>query len=236
MILIIGFTGGSMDAWGSSSGRVVPFSRTSFDTSGTLTNALLANIPQLLLSVSYFFFNGICTAMTAAREWNSFAMYKKALRVSKPSGAQRDTYFLQLPYKYSVPLAVMSCIMHWLLSQSFFLVRQDYRNRDGSLQENMSKSACGMSNLSLFVLLAVYLLLFIAFIYFALLQIRVRIPFAASCSLVYSAACHPPIGDVDAHLKPVQWGVVEPGGEDQIAHCTITSQPVTAPVPGTIYA
>jgi hypothetical protein len=222
--------GGDLNGWGSKSEQIVAFSRTSFTTTGTLTNALLANIPQLLLSVSYFFFNGVCTAMATAQEWNSFGTQRKALRVSKPAGAQRDTYFLQLPYKLSIPLAVMSGLMHWLLSQSFFLVRQDYRNGDGTLQTDLSRSACGISALSLLVLLVVYLGLYIFFIVFAFIRIRVRIPFAASCSLVYSAACHPPESDLDAQLKPVQWGMV-----GQSEHCTITSQAVTAPIPGVVY-
>jgi hypothetical protein len=227
--------GGDLSSWGSTSATIVQFSRTSFTTTGTLVNALLANVPQLLLSISYFFFNGLCTAMATAQEWNSFATVRKGLRVSQPSGCQRSTYFLQLPYRYGLPLTVTSGVMHWLLSESFFLVRQDYRNRDGSLLSDLSRSACGMSGLSLIVLFAVFFTLFLIVTTFALMRIQVRIPFAASCSLVYSAACHPSADEIDAHLKPVHWGVVEKGNDQGIPHCTISSQPVTAPVAGTEY-
>jgi hypothetical protein len=237
IILVLTQMNADLRSWGSASDTVVQFSRTSFSTAGTLANALLANVPQLLLSLSYFVFNGLCTAMASAREWNSFATSRKGLRVSQPSGLQRSTYFLQLPYKYSIPLAVSSGVMHWLLSQSFFLVRQDYRNKDGSLQPDLSRSACGMSALSLLILLVVYLVVFLCFITVTFMRLKVRIPFAASCSLVYSAACHPPGDEVDAHLQPVQWGVITQGEHEEGAlHCTITSQPVTAPVPGAVYA
>jgi hypothetical protein len=166
MILVLTLMGGGLTSWGSTSATVVQFSRTSFDTTGTLVNALLANVPQLVLSISYLFFNSLCTAMATTQEWNSFATSRKGLRVSQPSGSQRSTYFLQLPYKYSIPLTITSGVMHWLLSQSFFLVRQDYRNRDGSLQSDLSRSACGMSPLSLLVLLAVFCTLFLIVIVF----------------------------------------------------------------------
>lgn len=234
LILVFSLATGGLSEWGSRSERIVPFGRASFTTTGTLTNALIANIPQLFLSISYFFFNSVCTAMAAALEWNAFAMRRKGLRVSKPSNSQRDTYFLQLPYKFGIPLAAMSGLMHWLLSQSFFLVRQEYREADGSLLENLSKSACGMSNLSFLILMIVYLCLYALFFVFACTRIRARIPFAASCSLVYSAACHPPLDDVDAHLRPVQWGEVV-GTPGSLPHCTITSREVTVPTPQSIY-
>ena len=34
-------------------------------------------------------------------------------------------------------------------------------------------------------------------------------PLAATCSAAISAACHPPAGDNQAHLFPVQWGLVD---------------------------
>jgi hypothetical protein len=235
MIFVLAM-GDGIGYWGSASSTIIAFSRSTFDTKGTLFNAWLANVPQLLLSVSYLFFNGLCTAMASAREWNSFATSKKGLRVSQPRGDQRSTYFLQLPYKFSLPLAAASGFMHWLLSQSFFLVRQDYKSQDGVLMEDQSKSGCGMSTLSLLILLVVYIMLFLVYTVASLLQMRVRVPFAASCSLVFSAACHPPSDDVNVHLRPVQWGVVEEKNEDGTAHCSITSQSVTSPTPGTLYA
>jgi hypothetical protein len=51
------------------------------------------------------------------------AYHRKGLRVSEnPRGAQRSTYFLQLPYRYAIPLLIVSSAMHWMVSQSLFLV------------------------------------------------------------------------------------------------------------------
>lgn len=36
-------------------------------------------------------------------------------------------------------------------------------------------------------------------------------PLASTCSAAISAACHRPAEDFDAHLLPVQWGVVSDG-------------------------
>lgn len=47
-------------------------------------------------------------------------------------------------------------------------------------------------------------------------------PFASTCSAAISAACHRPEADNDAHLLPVQWGVV---GQDEsgLQRCAFTT-------------
>lgn len=85
---------------------------------GTL---LLVNAPQLLLSFCYFSFNAFFTRLQVEKEWNSFALFHKPLRVSCPVGEQISSYRLQLPYKYSIPLLIISAIMHWTLSNAIFL-------------------------------------------------------------------------------------------------------------------
>lgn len=88
-----------------------------------LGNVILANALQLILSVLYFTYNGLFTAMCAAVEWSRFALHRKGLWVSKaPTGSQRSAYFLQLPYRHSVPLMLASGALHWLVSQSIYLV------------------------------------------------------------------------------------------------------------------
>jgi hypothetical protein len=66
-------------------------------------------------------------------------------------------------------------------------------------------------------------------------KLRVRIPFAASSSLVISAACHPTADDKDAHLRPVKWGVVKERMFDGELHCTLSSRDVRRPKEGTRY-
>lgn len=63
---------------------------------------LLANLPQTILSFLYLTYNGIFSCVLAADEWNRFSHHRKRLRVTAPTGKQRSTYFLAVPYKYSI--------------------------------------------------------------------------------------------------------------------------------------
>ncbi|OWY47111.1 hypothetical protein AALT_g11996 [Alternaria alternata] len=96
-------------------------------TAGLLSNVLIANTPQLVLSFIYFSCNAHLTSMLAAREWSSFAKTRKGLRVhTHPRGAQRATYFLQLPWRYSAPMILAGALLHWLASQSIFVVSVEW--------------------------------------------------------------------------------------------------------------
>ena len=71
--------------------------------------ALIANFPQVLLSFIYFAYNGLFTAMLMGYEWTSYAYKKKGLRISRrPYGSQKSTYFLQLPYRFGIPMVPLS--------------------------------------------------------------------------------------------------------------------------------
>ena len=83
--------------------------------------ALIANVPQLILSLCYMAYNGLYTRMLAEFEWASFSTQYKPLRVSSQRGLQRSTYRLQLPYRYSIPLIIVSVLLHWLYSNCIYL-------------------------------------------------------------------------------------------------------------------
>lgn len=118
-----------------------------------------------------------------------------------------------------------SGLLHWLLSQSFFLVRLDVTDRNGFILPNESMAACGFSRLSLLIFFFVTLLLVSTIGFMAVRPLEQKTPFAASCSLVISAACHPPQQEVDTHLKEVKWGVVEEQIQEGYPHCSITAMP-----------
>ena len=219
LISIIGFSSGSANkgSWGTSSDDVLPFG------SEVLFNAWIVNLPQLALSICYLALNSICTSMASAQEWNNLAQTRKGLRVTRPEGNQRSTYFLQLPYKWATPLIFTSGLLHWLLSQSFFLVRLDIVDREGAVLENSSKSACGVSRLSLLIFFIILLLLVCAVGAIGIQRMEQKMPFAASCSLVISAACHPPKYENDTQFKEVKWGVVEEQTQHEYSHCSITA-------------
>lgn len=221
--------------WGSSSTGSLSFGSSKITGRATLFNGWLANLPQLLLSFGYFMVNNICTLMASAEEWNDMSVTRKGLRVTDPQGDQRSTYFLQLPYRYSLPLIGASGILHWLLSQSFFLVRIDSYDLQRKIVEANSKSACGFSLVSFYVFLGSAFCLLCAVGVVGSFKMRMRMPVAASCSLSISAACHKNPSEVDVHLSKVQWGVIGGFEEEGRQHCSFSAQPVKSPEVGTLY-
>src|SRR4051812_18450004 len=99
-------------------GVVLPHGSTS-----VIPHILLANLPQAVVSFINLVYNWQFTAMLAQREWSNYAIKRAPLRVTTPSPSQRSTYFLQLPYAFSVPLLLAAVVLHWFISQSIFLVR-----------------------------------------------------------------------------------------------------------------
>ncbi|KAF5381869.1 hypothetical protein D9757_008364 [Collybiopsis confluens] len=112
--------------------------------SALVASVLVSNSPQLILSIIYLLFNSLCTKVFLAREWFSYSRARKPLRVSIPEGAQRSTYFLQIPYRFGLPLMAYSTILHWLVSQSIFLVQVTYYDESDS-DYNLTISSCGYS-------------------------------------------------------------------------------------------
>ena len=59
-------------------------------------------------------------------------------------------------------------------------------------------------------------------------------PLVSTCSAAISAACHASSEDTEAHLLPVQWGIIECEA-GQPARCSFTTlRTVRAPVPDEI--
>jgi hypothetical protein len=233
LIAALGFSRAITSEWGTSASTILGGSKN--NAQNTILFAWAANVPQLVLSFCYLAINSECTSMAGAREWNQLSSHRKGLRVTKPMQNQRSTYFLQLPYRISLPLTLYSGVFHWLLSQSLFFVRIDTVNRDGTLDPRLTRSGVGVSGLSFVVLYAAFCVLVLIVALFGRRKFRVGIPFAAGCSLVISAACHPASDDRDAHLRPVKWGVVKQRVFDGELHCTLSSQDVKRPKEGTRY-
>ncbi|KAK3614063.1 hypothetical protein LTR56_026058 [Elasticomyces elasticus] len=113
--------------------------------SSLAAKVLAANLPQLLLSVVYMLYNDLFTRMQLAREWLSYSKTRKSLRVTNPEGEQRSTRFLQLPFIYAIPLLIAMAVLHWLVSQSVFVVlanTYDYSN--GGPAQDMGLDVIGV--------------------------------------------------------------------------------------------
>ncbi|KAF3011339.1 hypothetical protein E8E14_006199 [Neopestalotiopsis sp. 37M] len=175
---------------------------------------LFVNFFHLLVSLAYVFTNLILSKQLVAAEWTAL-MRKKALRVTWPEGLQRSSYMLAMPFRYSIPLMATCTCLHWLVSQSVFIVqtsafetgKEDVRifKKDSS-RAGYSPIAIVLATINGAVLVAGVL------IHSALRsykKVPADFPRMASSSAAISAVCHPPSPDKHAHLFPVSMGVVQ---------------------------
>lgn len=193
-----------------------------------LTFVVIANTPQLILSISYFAYNRLYTSMLLSSEYISYSLHRKPLRVSRPRGFQRSNYFLSLPYRWSIALMFASSILHWLFSQSIFLVRIQLLFPDGSpasTDEYPGGYTNGLGYSPIPILLSIVLSIAMLATGFAVSMRKYKghMPLAGSNTLAISAACHPPPNEVDGHLRPVQWGEVLETVDLREGHCAFTS-------------
>lgn len=197
-----------------------------------LISVVIANTPQTILSYLYVLFNSIFTFMLTDKEWMNFARHRKPLRVSSPKGFQRSTYFLQLPFKYSIPLVVFSATLSWLASQSLFLVQIDILDEQRLLSSE-SILSCGYTPMAILLSMVVGSIVPLSALLTGLRKHHPDMPLAGTTSIAISAACHAPPDDVDAAVLPIQWGVVSV--ENGVGHCCFSSKLVTPPIPNRRY-
>ncbi|XPS68893.1 hypothetical protein M3J09_001172 [Ascochyta lentis] len=198
--------------------------------SSVIGNVLVANIAQVILSFVYLLFNGLLTAMLLGYEWSTYANHRKGLRVSTVrEGYQRSTFFLSLPYRFALPLMALSGVLHWLVSQSIFLVAMEYysvTDPHAKNPPNFTQNACGYSPTAIVCALVVGGALLIAGIGVGFVPFQPGVNVVGSSSVAISAACHLPMsqeleGKAVARGK-VKWGVVE-AEEGGVGHCAVSS-------------
>ncbi|KAF2126918.1 hypothetical protein P153DRAFT_368944 [Dothidotthia symphoricarpi CBS 119687] len=212
-----------------------------------LANVLVANSPQLILSGLYLSLNDLLTRIQLAVEWASYSIERKPLRVSHDrTGAQRSTYFLQLPYRYGLPLMVISSTIHWLISQSIFLVNIDTFNSAGHPKvDEPSIATCGYSPLAMICTLVAGALVVVYVISIGARPLEsAGMPLVGCSSVGIAAACHPP-REGNHEQEALMWGALTEGlldesatayGEDHVGHCTFSSSAVDSPVVGRLYS
>ncbi|KAJ8117813.1 hypothetical protein OPT61_g1088 [Boeremia exigua] len=207
-------------------------------SSNIVALVLLSNTPQVLLSLLYFAYNGLFTAMLMGYEWASYAHKQKGLRVSgRPSGMQRSTYFLQLPYRFSIPLTAISGVLHWSVSQSIFVVSFDLYDFYGMVEDfdhypesygpvHPITKTCGYSPSAMLLTLVLGFVMVLALVGLGYMPYKSDMPLAGSCSSAISATCHPvqqsEAEDRALAEEKLQWGVVSTSPDD-IGHCAFSS-------------
>ncbi|KAL8646287.1 MAG: hypothetical protein Q9226_006927 [Calogaya cf. arnoldii] len=231
---------GSMSAWNTLTFAEPP---------SIIAMVLLVNTPQIILSFLYFAYNGLFTYMLLAEEWSGFAIERKGLRVTSPSSKQRSTYRLQLPYRYGVPLLIVSAVLHWFVSQCFYISILEAYDHDGNYWYDVIRG-CGYSPRALLTTICVGTLVLGFGVANGFRTYKPGIPLVGSCSAAISAACHPPQGHYQPSGKAILWGSCEhvaARGRSKndptfalnrtpIGHCSLTSFDAEPTVVGALYA
>ncbi|KAK5713706.1 hypothetical protein LTR17_017549 [Elasticomyces elasticus] len=214
---------------------------------------LYSNVWQLWLSGLYLLVNGLVSALMLAREWSQYTRDRKALRVSSPRGLQRGTFTLSLPFRYAIPLMVTSCVMHWLVLQTVFVVATrgfSYSGINATMpyvaKPELDAALAGFSLKGALLLqivgsLAVVCVIGLGFIKSPGRNVdpapeagngkaasgpsRIYMPLVCSCSAAISAACHPADGDGGAQWLLLIWGYLKTSDQ----WCFSTSRNVSYP-------
>ena len=175
--------------------------------------------------------------MLAGHEWSLFSHHHRALRVTSPRPGQRSTYWLQIPYTYAIPLMTLSGILHWLTSQSIFLVIVEV---SGPFGRGISTtiSAVGYSCIAIIFVLALGVLALLAALGMGYKKHSAEITAVGCCSAAISAACHASAVDLDEIVsQKVRWGDVGIVSNLGVKHLTFSSEEeVRKPVFGEAYA
>jgi hypothetical protein len=233
----------------------IPLAQTSF-----VPYVLLANVPQLIASLIYFIYNGLFTTMLANREWTGYYTKRAPLRVTLPKIGQRSTYYLQLPFMWSVPLIMIGIALHWFISQAIFVARiAVYQDgilspfHDTGLGKNLYALASsgnvyyglGYSDTALLAVIVWGIMMLLTSVLVACFFTYPQgVGVGGTNSAVLSAACHvrhddgqDRTRDEDMTTRPLQWGVtIEGDASGRIGHCNFSSGEVGSPQAEYLYA
>lgn len=202
-----------------------------------VANILLVNTVQLLITGLYFLYNDMLTRMLLAAEYNDFALHRKPLRVSFPTPPQRSTYYLTIPYRYSIPALTTFTVIHWLISEGFFFVQVLPYDIWGDPVPPRTLNTCGYSPKALAGAVALIIVLALAIVAISYRRFKApMMPLAMNCSAAISAACHPPASDRDPAFRPVMWGEVQNDlGDAPFRHYSFSSGKVGSPEEDCLY-
>jgi hypothetical protein len=146
----------------------------------------------------------------------------------------------------------LSGILHWLVSQSIFLVAIDVYDWDGTrgmysnawffldfeIQDGWK--SCGYSPIAILNVVILGAFMVVGIIGFGFVPFKRGMNLVGSCSVAISAACHlrgSEEGDgYAAAVGKLRWGDVGVRGEEEVRHCSFSTQDVVSPSVGKLYA
>jgi len=185
---------------------------------------IVANIPQLLLSVVYLSYNGLLTSLLLNQEYISYSQARKPLRVSEPREGQYSTYYLQIPYGYAIPLMTWSIALHYFISQALYFERLIYFHKDDSSRDVVEETsnATVLNALGLFCVGVTGLVGAIILFSLGFRRYPDMMPIGGTCSASIAAACWRPENDGEAAIKELMWGELKLQPTDQLQDNTET--------------
>ena len=206
--------------------------------------SLLANTPQIIVSYIYLAYNNLFTNILATAEFLSYSVRPQYLRVAWARGRQQSRKFLQVPYLYGIPILTASTILHWLISQSLFLVRITIFDTNGIPQPDLAISTTGYSPLAIIFALCLGGLMLLTVLLLGLLRrFPATMPLAACSSASIMALCQPQedLTEQEVTMQKLQWGVVSDRGleverSDVIGHASFSAHGASPLISGNEYA
>ena len=202
--------------------------------SAVLITALVANAPQALLSFLYMVYNTLFTLMYLGEDWDMFGAYTattrhrlqitskkqthRYLRVSDPKGKQKSTHFLNLPFRFALPLICVSGLLHWLMSQSLYLANISVIPRDGTRPRHDEITTVAFAPQGMIWLIAVAIVMAGALVVNGSRKFGGQMSIVASNSAAISAACHvgmPERRRREMVLRGVAWGEIPSSGTEE---------------------
>lgn len=216
---------------------------------GTILAAfIITNIPQVLISYIYLGLNNMLTTMLVMAEWCSYTAASedspKGLRVSSPlpQTQQRSTYFLSLPYRWSIPMSITVTIIHWLVLQGLLFLQFDVHTsgwEEPSTVNSTSYIFVAKATVWFVIVPVLFASLFALFCLGFFKKYAPHMPLAGCCSASIAAACQPSRLGCDASgsikcfpsdlvEKKLKWGVVEHPEQSEfgIGHATFSADDV----------
>jgi hypothetical protein len=147
-----------------------------------------------------------------------------------------------------------SATLHWLISQSIFLVGVDAYDEAWERAPYLDVMTCGYMPIAIVSAIAVGAVMLLAILVLACRRLDSEMVVAGSCSLAIAAACHPgydpnseqavdapgememeaEMNGIGMEYLPLRWGAVR-SVEGEVGHCAFTSEEVEMPQAGRVY-
>ncbi|CAI4215516.1 unnamed protein product [Parascedosporium putredinis] len=173
-----------------------------------LAVAAIANIPHIVLAVTWLSAQNLATSAFHARDWASFADKAQNLMVSDPKVNQRGLWILGMPWPYGVTLCLLQALLHFLTSQAIFAVKVEAYGPDGEVDRGHSESIVATSPVAMMCALIALVVFLLLLAWIGSRPVPPPAPLVGTCSGAISASCHPTRRPFDMECEALKWGSI----------------------------